>query len=203
MNIFSTDIDPVISAINLDDIRCNKMIIESAALLANAISHHGGQQSDLPIAKTSGQPFKTKAWQNHPSCLWVKQNKSNYTWLYNHIVALIDEMKYRKGTTHSMTANLLILSKGVNFIPDGELTQFANCTPYKNIEDTIEAYKMTMVYKWEHDGKLPKWTKRSRPDWYNDDYIEYLRDNVVGEFPWTGLREVRSKRITGWLTNNI
>jgi hypothetical protein len=202
MNIFHTDKDPVISAKNLDDIRVNKMIIESAALLANAIAFHGGSQSDLPISKTSGQPFKTKAWQNHPSCLWVKASRANYIWLVEHMSALISEISYRKGTIHSMTNNLNIIQNGSKFIPPGPITPFANCTPYKTVEDTIEAYKLCMVYKWEHDGKLPAWTKRTQPTWYNDDLILKAKTTDC-EFPWTGLRESRLKRQAGWLTNKI
>jgi hypothetical protein len=202
MNIFHTDSSPSISAKNLDDIRVNKMIIESASLLANAIAFHGGTDNDLPIAKTSNKPFKTKAWQNHPSCLWVKQSKSNYLWLLEHTMGLIEELKFRKKTTHSMLSNINILTNGASFIPDGPLSQFANCTPYKQIGDAVMAYKMTMAYKWQHDAKLPLWTNRSQPDWYNDALIEETR-STVGEFVWTGERLSRSKRDKGWLTNAI
>lgn len=193
MNIFSTDKDPIKSAINLDDIRVNKMIIESAALLANAIKFHGGTDVDLPIAKTSGLPFKTKAWQNHPSCVWVKENKSNYMWLTNHMESLIDEMLYRKQTTHSMSDNLLKIKQGVKFLPDGELTNFANCTPYKQENNVVAAYRMTMAYKWEHDARKPVWTNRVAPDWYNHDLIELVK-STNGEFLWTGVRSSASER---------
>ena len=193
VNIFHTDIDYTKSAINLDDIRVNKMIIESAALLANAIAYHGGKDADLPISKTSGKPFKTKAWQNHPSCLWVKKSRQNYVWLLGHLEALIEEMEFRKGTIHSMSNNVLRLRDGAIFIPEGELTAFENCTPYKSISDPIEAYRLCMVYKWEHDSKAPKWTNREKPDWYTPESLEKAR-SAVCEFPWTGLRQPRSKR---------
>ncbi len=202
MNIFHTDNDPVIAALALDDLRLNKMIIESAALLANAIAFHGGTSSDLPISKTSGQPFKTKAWQNHPSCTWVKQSNGNYMWLLNHMEAMIKELEYRKGTCHSMTHNLPIFNRSVKFIPDGPVTPFANCTPYKKIIDTVEAYKMTMAYKWEHDAKIPVWSKRGQPAWYDANLIN-LTKSTQGEFKWTGQRLSRSKRTEGWLTNGI
>lgn len=202
MNIFVTDRDPKISAMNLDTSRCNKMIIESASLLANAIAHYGGTEQDLPISKASGMPFKTKAWQNHPACTWVKQSSSNYEWLYNHMVSLIDELAFRRDTIHSMISNLEILKDGIKFIPQGELTAFANCTPYKQIENTIDAYRMTMAYKWEHDGKIPTWDKRDRPIWYNSELI-IKTQSTEGEFPWTGVRLSRSKRTSGWLTNTI
>jgi len=193
MNIFSTDFDPKTSAQNLDDLRVNKMIIESASLLANAIAHHGGSTADLPISKISGNPFKTKAWQKHPSCLWVKESRSNYEWLLNHTIALINEIKGRRGTDHCMSYNIPVLTRGANFIPIGELTPFANCTPYKQIEDPVMAYKMTMIYKWEHDAKEPIWTNSNKPDWYNSEMI-LLTSTTEGEFKWTGVRLSRSKR---------
>lgn len=193
MNIFHTDINPIVSAQNLDDTRVNKMIIESASLLANAIAFHGGGAKDLPVSKMSGQPFKTKAWQNHPSCIWVKKSRENYNWLLKHTIALIDEIKYRKNTEHSMAQNIDILIKGSSLIPEGNITDFANCTPYKQINNSIDAYKMTMIYKWEHDYKQPKWSNRDKPDWYNEELIN-LTSKTVGEFPWTGIRLSRSKR---------
>lgn len=202
MNIFHTDSCPIISAHNLDDIRVNKMIIESAALLANAIAFHGGLDSDLPIAKTSGKPFKTKAWQNHPSCIWTKSNRSNYMWLVEHMESLISQMQYRKDTIHSMNKNIQIIRDGAKLIPPGAITPFANCTPYKSIEDTIKAYKLTMAYKWEHDAKEPQWSKVSKPDWYDCSLIIEAQ-NAECEFEWTGERLSRSKREKGWLTNDI
>lgn len=193
MNIFSTDFDPKISAANLDDLRVNKMIIESAALLANSIAFHGGSSADLPISKISGEPFKTKAWQNHPSCLWVKESKQNYLWLLDHTIALIEEIQFRKNTNHSMLSNVPVLIRGANFLPEGELTQFANCTPYKQIDDPILAYRMAMVYKWEHDAKIPVWTNSTQPDWYTQDLLSSV-SNTEGEFEWTGIRLSRSKR---------
>jgi hypothetical protein len=193
MNIFHTSIDPVESANNLDDLRVNKMIIESAALLANAIAFHGGPESALPISKTSGKPFKTKAWQNHPSCLWVKKSRSNYNWLVSHLIALIQQMHLRKSTIHSMINNVQIIQDGAKYIPEGPLTAFENCTPYKSISDPIEAYRLCMVYKWEHDGKVPKWSIVNKPSWYSPEYIEQAR-TAKCEFVWTGLRQPRSKR---------
>lgn len=193
MNIFSTDFDPKVSAQNLDDLRVNKMIIESASLLANAIAFYGGSDADLPISKMSGKPFKTKAWQNHPSCIWVKANRSNYEWLLEHTTALIQEIKVRRDTDHSMTSNIKILNQGMFFLPPGPLAPFANCTPYKQIQDPVLAYRMAMVYKWEHDAKAPAWSNTNKPDWYNSELIQ-TTSMSIGEFEWTGIRLSRSKR---------
>jgi hypothetical protein len=178
------------------------MIIESASLLANAIHFHGGASSDLPVSKISGQPFKTKAWQNHPSCLWVKESRANYCWLAEHMIALINELKLRKNTIHSMTQNISLILNGASFIPQSGLTKFANCTPYKQIEDVVKAYQMTMAYKWEHDARQPVWTNRSAPDWYSAELINETK-TTIGEFEWTGIRLSRAKRQSGWTTNSI
>lgn len=194
MNIFYIDVSPIESARLLDDLRVNKMIIESAALLANAIAYHGGSPSDLPIAKSTGKPFKTTAWQNHPCCIWVKQSSGNYYWLMLHLEALIDELKHRKGTVHSMTSNLKTLWDGLQFIPPGPMTPPANCTPYKQISDSIKAYRITMAYKWEHDGKAPKWTNRGQPSWYTSRLVSEAQ-STPGEMAWTGLRKPLKKRV--------
>lgn len=202
MNIFATDNSYVKSAINLDDLRLNKMIIESATLLANAIAHYGGKSTDLPISKTTGLPFKTKAWQSHPACMWVKKSYGNYMWLFCHLAILIAEKEYRTGKRHSMSNNLPVLERGIKFMPPGPLTPFENCTPYKQISDSIKAYRITMVYKWEHDAKAPEWTKRNKPDWYTPELVKEAQ-SIEGEFEWTGLRLPRSKRTKGWTTNSI
>lgn len=166
MNIFVTDPDPIKSAINLDALRVNKMIIESAALLANAMAHYGAKVQDLPIAISTGQPYKTTAWQNHPCCLWVKASKSNYLWLLSHMHALIDVKQIHTGVLHSAYANIPRLHRGANLIPDGPLTEFVNCTPYKSMGDVIMAYKITLSEKWRNDKRPPKWLHK--PDWFTD-----------------------------------
>jgi hypothetical protein len=118
------------------------------------------------------------------------------------MIALINELKLRKNTVHSMTQNVSLMLNGASFIPQSNLTKFANCTPYKQIEDVVKAYQMTMAYKWEHDARQPVWTNRSAPDWYNGDLIEETK-SAIGEFVWTGERLSRSKRDKGWLTNSI
>ena len=48
MNIFVTDKDPVVAAQNLCDKHINKMIVESAQMLANAFSLERQAESDCP-----------------------------------------------------------------------------------------------------------------------------------------------------------
>ena len=48
MNIFATDENPIIAARNLCDKHINKMIVESAQMLANGFSLERLAQDDVP-----------------------------------------------------------------------------------------------------------------------------------------------------------
>lgn len=188
MNIFVTDESPFVSAGNLDTLRVNKMIIESSSLLANAMAHHGAKPEELPYAMSSGKPYKTTAWQNHPCCIWTKTNKSNYLWLLSHLHALVGCYFERTGKMHYTETNYPILAAGADFIPDGPLTAFVNCTPYKSTGDVIMAYKMTMAHKWTHDFKEPEWVQK--PAWLTDEFIA-LASITPCDVGWTFKRKQR------------
>jgi hypothetical protein len=55
MNIFATDSNPIIAARNLCDKHINKMIVESAQMLANGFSLERLAQDDVP-RNQKGQP---------------------------------------------------------------------------------------------------------------------------------------------------
>jgi hypothetical protein len=77
-------------------------------------------------------------------------------WLYEHTMALISELEYRKQTKYSMINNAQIILDGAKLIPLVPLTPFANCMPYKSIYYSIGVYRLCVVYKWEHNDRLPK-----------------------------------------------
>ena len=166
MNIFVTDPDPVESAKALDDLRLNKMIIESVQMLTVALATHGCPSSEIPIKK-DGTPFKDSGWVNHPCTVWVKSSKSNYNWLVEHTVALINEMQARTGTLHSASQNIPRLISGAQYIPEHGLYKFANCSMYgQNTDaDIVLCYRNTMKTKWVTDKRPPKWTNASKPTW--------------------------------------
>lgn len=161
MNIFISDTDPIKSAINLDDKRVNKMLLESAQLLCTALRLNDAAH----LAKYGTTHI------NHPSNIWARQSRSNYVWLLNHMKGLADEYTFRTGKIHKTYRELYDdLVKGSEFIPDGELTPFANCAArqdmginYKHVLDVPEAYRLYLIARWERDKLTPKWTNRSRP----------------------------------------
>lgn len=160
MNIFVTHEDPRVSAIYLDDKRVIKMILESAQMLCTALHIHGA--SHLAQYKPTHV--------NHPSNVWCRETHLNYGWLLMHFKALCDEYTYRTGKIHKSSLMYDDLVTGVNFIPKGDLTPYANCAAradmnisYKHLDDTVEAYRLYLIDRWALDTLKPKWTGRARP----------------------------------------
>lgn len=196
MNIFVTDKCPKISAQILDDGRVNKMIIESLQMMAYAIARHSDDESALPLTKDD-VPYKVGGnHKKHPCSIWAGNNRANYNWLLAHTIELIKQKKKRfpdgKGID-SYTRGVIQCHKSRHLIPAGKLQEFQNSSEHKGIGDTVFAYRLTMVRKWEiakskHTHKeivkmmrriglldkkhklpsaqLPKWSNCEPPHWY-------------------------------------
>jgi len=91
MNIFAIDSDPFKAVEYMVDKHVVKMVVETAQILSTA--HH---VLDNPI----NSPLYKKTHVNHPSTVWARQSDSNYSWLYNHFIALLFEYTYRYGKIH-------------------------------------------------------------------------------------------------------
>lgn len=152
MNIFVTDTCPIKSAQALDDKRVIKMILESAQMLSTAIHMCGGTG-----------PYKM-THVNHPCSVWARKSQANYYWLLNHFSALCDEYSTRYGKVHKCNNFYPDFSFGAHYIPEGPLTDFANCTPHKEME-VVAAYRQTMIEKWAVDKRKPSWKLRGQPIW--------------------------------------
>jgi hypothetical protein len=155
MNIFVISSDPKECAQALDDLRLNKMIIETAQLLSTAMRFHG---------YTGNLVYKT-AHLNHPCAVWARESNSNYEWLLSYMQELVIERKARTPKHHKTYDKLFALSQGIAFIPKGSQTPWPNCTPNKHIADIHDAYKITMRDKWAQDKRPPKWTLSQKPSW--------------------------------------
>lgn len=153
MNIFAVSPDPVECAKALDDLRLNKMILETAQLICTGLRCRG-----------SGMDLYKSTHVNHPCSIWVRENKSNYSWTFELFKAMIDEKLNRTGKMHACAKFMLKFADGVKLMPDGDITPFANCTPHKS-QGVFDAYKLTLIDKWAADKRPPKWTNSKRPDW--------------------------------------
>jgi len=118
MNIFYLHRNPYKAATYFYDKHKVKMILESAQMLCTA--HHVYGNGD-------NVPYK-KAHVNHPSTIWARTSKSNYYWLYEHMLGIGKVYTKRYGKYH--------LSIDIGF------TEPPQCMPdeYKVEGDSISAY---------------------------------------------------------------
>lgn len=165
MNIFMSSECPIESANNLDSKRINKMLLESCQMLSTAVNECGGKA-----------PYKS-THKNHPSNVWVRQAKKNYSWLWSHAQQLTHIYTLETGKTHKCESILLELAKPEHYIlipdNDAEMTALPNCAAnqskgisFKHITDTFEAYRLYLVARWNTDTLKPKWKNRPTPTFY-------------------------------------
>jgi hypothetical protein len=130
MNIFVLNQDPIKAASLICKRHVIKMILESTQLLSTSHLLNGSRNIYRP------------SHLKHPCTLWAKTSRSNWNWLFNHAMALVE--RYEQGIkTHKCKQVLLDLKeieKGVTFELQ-ELTPFAlaMANEYKK-EDPIESY---------------------------------------------------------------
>jgi len=79
MNIFYLHHNPYKAATFFYDKHKVKMILECAQMLCTA--HHVHDNGD-------NVPYK-KAHLNHPSTIWARSSRSNYYWLYEHMLVSV------------------------------------------------------------------------------------------------------------------
>jgi hypothetical protein len=140
MNIFVTSSCPVESAKFLDSKRVIKMILESAQMMSTA----------MHVLNIPGAPYK-KTHQNHLASIWCRTTRDNYLWLLQHFKALSDEYTLRYGKTHKCLEHYNTFKGAAELIPDGPLTQFANCTTFPEEQNVFVAYKKHLQAKWDRE----------------------------------------------------
>ena len=163
MNIFALSRCPMQSAWWLDDIRKNKMILESAQMLSTAVRVLS-PDTDLSVYKV--------AYLNHPCTIWARQSRDNFKWLLSHMSHLF----LQKDGLHK-SANLLTdFQKYADsgYFPNEELTPFANCArnlergvDYSEHTDTHEAYRLYMNDRWKERNITLTWRWGKEPEWRN------------------------------------
>jgi len=156
MNIFATDPCPIKSAQALDDVRLNKMIVESAQLLSTALRIKG---VDDPVLYRISH-------SHHPCCHWVRRNRSNFDWLVAHARAMLNERWWRgSGTQHKTDPVIRSCAANSLAIPEAPLEPFHNSSLFKDNPDVCQAYRDTMNHKWDHDVIRVTWKRRGPPQW--------------------------------------
>lgn len=163
MNIFVTDTDPRLCAEMLDDVRLNKMIVETAQMLSTAIWLKGIHADGL---------YKP-SHMNHPCTKWAGRSYSNIVWLHSLGVWMLRERTSRGSRTSHATGPVIaacgraIVTYYDVFHKLG-LTPFQNSSLFKDEPDVCLAYRKTMCAKWATDTIRVTWVGRGEPAWRKD-----------------------------------
>jgi len=163
MNIFITSFDPKEAASHLDDLRLNKMILETAQLLSSAYRYLFGND----------QLLYKDTHLNHPCAIWSRKNIDNYSWLVQYFDDLAKEKMKRDNClkkeikphkSWSKLFGLFASQKTDNYKTkiSGDFFDF-NCTDFKDEKDVRIAYQKQMITKWQNDLKTAKWTGSTPP----------------------------------------
>lgn len=150
MNIFVVNLSPIEAARSLCNAHVVKMTLESAQILSTVLHSHGLQC-----------PYKP-THRHHPCVKWAAESRGNYSWLFQHFSALLEEYSYRWGKHHACGRFLSVLEAPL-LGEETSMTPFVQCMPqeYKD-PDPIKAYRA--YYLGEKMG-FSKWTRREPPTW--------------------------------------
>lgn len=170
MNIFYLSECPIQSAKFLIDRHVNKMISESAQMLANCYS-----KRELVFApKTQKNEVRKHSYFNHPCSIWVRESIANFNWLVYHAIAMSHEKVYRTNKGHFSYDFILWCLENKPQLPNSELTSPAQAFE-KNYPHLIDKTNPVQAYRnfYIEDKRFDKaghrmdfWTKRNRPDWF-------------------------------------
>jgi hypothetical protein len=181
MNIFYLDNDPKICAEYHVDKHAVKMILEYSQLLSTAHRMIDGVET-VQKSKTGRN---VKRWilndyrdvvlysathVNHPSAVWARQSKANYTWLYNLLCACMKEYTYRYGKKHKCEDLLMALRNAPKNISDKPFTEPTPAMPddCKVPGDSVRSYRNYYINNKTH---LASWkgkvNSRNVPEWFN------------------------------------
>jgi len=161
MNIFALSECPEQSALWLDDIRKNKMILESAQMLSTTVRHLT-PDTDLPVYRV--------AYLNHPCTIWARQSRDNFRWLVSHMKSLFNQ----KVGLHKSADLLPYFDKYAEHgaFPYEDRTPFVNCArnqergvDYSDVSDVHGAYRLYMNDRWKERTITLTWRWGKEPEW--------------------------------------
>ena len=197
MNIFYLNQDPDICA----EMHCDKHVVKMCCEYAQLLStthrvvdghlwvgknHNGRKLSRYFLEDGEMNSVLYKACHvNHPSTKWVRESASNYHWLYDMWLNLCDEYHYRYNKRHKsqqdLEYHLILPPTNINTKrsfrePPPAMKQFPQCIVNN---DAVMSYHN---YYWEAKKDFAKWTKRNKPEWWNErERIETETQTSVSE----------------------
>jgi hypothetical protein len=175
MNIFYLDHDVTNCAKMHADKHCVKMILEYAQLLSTAhkvidgiqsvgVSKKGRKQTQYVLPDDRESSLYSATHINHPSAIWARHSASNYAWLFQMFVALMDEYTHRYDKVHACDRLTRYLRRTPNNIVEGAFTQPTPAMPeqYMVTGDSIKSYRNYYVGE---KSQMFAWKRRDVPAW--------------------------------------
>ena len=175
MNIFYLDHNVTDCAKMHVDKHCVKMILEYAQLLSTAhrvidgiqsvgVSKTGRKQTQYAIPDSRECSLYSATHINHPSAIWARHSSSNYAWLFDMFVSLMEEYTHRYGKVHACDRMMEYLKHPPNNIVAGAFTQPTPAMPeqYKVAGDSIRSYRN---YYIGEKSQMFAWKRREVPAW--------------------------------------
>ena len=170
MNIFCIDQDPIQSAKWLCDQHCNKMVLESAQMVANCFTLETLESAP----KTQKGTARKHSYYKHPCSIWARQTFGNLSWLLNHSLAMEIE-RLDRGFKPHFSAEFLHWAFDQFLRADNieeeslEQTDFAiaisndmKCRQVYGFDDLDAVSKYRLYYKY--DKPFATW-KKNKPLW--------------------------------------
>lgn len=150
MNVFYTNENPSICAMEHCLKHQTKMIVEYAQLLSTAHHELDGECAIQGIYKSTHK--------HHPSSIWVRESSDHYQYVYDLLENLCNLYTERKGKVHKTSEKLGILCNQPANIERKGFVEPPKAMPdeFKSL-DTIEAYKAYLNDKWL------EWITRVKP----------------------------------------
>ena len=191
MNIFFFYRDPEQAAKEHVDKHVVKMIVEYAQLLSTAhrmldgieytdYSKNGRKIKRYRLENPNKEKVIYKACHyNHPSAVWVRENRLHYQWLYRLFKKLGHEYTHRYGKVHStnLLLNQLLEDSPTNIPvidwkdPPPAMKHYPDCIVPG---DSLQSYKNYYIVAKAY---FAKWSKRETPQWFTEG-IEQMQTPV-------------------------
>lgn len=163
MNIFAYHPEPEQSALWLDDVRKNKMIVESCQLLSTAMN--------VLLPNHGMECYKTSYLQ-HPCAVWARLSYENFVWLLSYT----EHLHKQRGTDHKSASLFPVFrrfaSQHHDMFPIFRRTPFVNCArnvdmglDFTYVENTYAAYRLYHRARWQRDTIPVTWRHGQKPKW--------------------------------------
>jgi hypothetical protein len=164
MNIFIYHPDPKQSALWLDDVRKNKMILESCQLLSTAMN---------VLLPNHGLDSYATSYLNHPCAIWTRASQNNFVWLLCYVKQLYLQRNKSHECSKLFRGFEMFVSHHSNVFPQESSTPFANCArntsqniDFTHITNVHAAYRLYHIKRWSTDKIKVTWNHGVKPHWY-------------------------------------